>query len=101
VAGIVLWAAASVHLREAQRADSVATDGPFRAIRHPIYTSIYLLSIGLGLMFFAWTWFLVLVIFLPLWYRECRIEEEGMEARYGEAYAAYRERTKMFIPGLV
>jgi protein-S-isoprenylcysteine O-methyltransferase Ste14 len=100
-AGIALWAAAAIHLRVAQRAERVATSGPFHAIRHPIYASIYVLSIGLGLMFFAWTWFLVLVIFFPLWYRECRMEEEEMEERYGEAYATYRERTKMFIPGVL
>jgi len=100
-AAIWLWTAASIRLREAQQADEVAMSGPFQAIRHPIYASIYILSIGLGLMFFAWAWFLVLVVFLPLWYWECRIEEEEMEARYGEAYAAYRERTKMFIPGIV
>ena len=94
-AAIWLWTAASIRLREAQQADRVATDGPFRAVRHPIYASIYLLSIGMGLMFFAWAWFLVLVIFFPSWYWECRREEEEMEARYGEAYAAYRERTKM------
>lgn len=100
-AAIWLWSAASIRLREVQQADQVATSGPFRVIRHPVYVSIYVLSIGLGLMFFAWTWFLVLLIFFPLWYRECRIEEEEMEARHGEVYAAYRERTKMFIPGFV
>jgi protein-S-isoprenylcysteine O-methyltransferase Ste14 len=100
-AGILLWAAASNHLREAQRSGRLATSGPFRTIRHPIYLSIYVLSIGLGLLFFAWAWFLVLVVFFPFWYSECRGEEEEMEKLYGEAYAAYRARTKMFIPGLV
>jgi len=100
-AGVALWVAASVHLRRAQQADVVGTTGPFRSIRHPIYVSIYVLSVGMGLMFFSWTWFLVLVVFIPFWYRECRLEEEEMEERYGEVYASYRERTKMFIPGVV
>jgi protein-S-isoprenylcysteine O-methyltransferase Ste14 len=100
-AGMLLWATASIHFREAQRSDRVATSGPFRTIRHPIYASIYVVSVGLGLVFFAWAWFLVLVVFFPFWYWECRSEEEEMEQRYGRAYAVYRERTKMFIPGLL
>lgn len=100
-AGVALWVAASVHLRRAEQADVVGTTGPFRSIRHPIYVSVYVLSVGMGLMFFSWTWFLVLVVFIPFWYRECRLEEEEMEERYGEVYASYRERTRMFIPGVI
>lgn len=96
-----LWLSASRHLREAQRRDGVAQTGPFRYIRHPIYVSIYVLSLGLGLVFFAWVWFLVLAAFAPLWYLECRCEEAEVLDRYGEAFAAYRQQTKMFIPGVV
>lgn len=93
--GLWLWAAASIHLR---RADGVAKSGPFRQVRHPIYVSIYLLSIGLGLLFFAWAWFLVLALFAPLWWIEAEREEQGMLARHGAAYRAYQARTKRFIP---
>lgn len=98
VAGLSLLIAASIHLR---RADEIVTSGPFRYIRHPIYVSIYILSIGLGLIFFAWIWFLVLIVFIPLWWLECKSEEKEMKERYGEEYVAYQERTDMFIPGVL
>ena len=94
LAGAALWIWASVHL---QRVNGIAMSGPYRAIRHPIYASIYLLSIGLGFLFFAWLWFVALVVFLPLWWLECVSEEKEMLERYGEAYRAYQERTGMFI----
>lgn len=91
---------ASLHLRRAASKNQIAQGGPYRTIRHPVYVSIYLLSFGLGVMFFAWLWFAVLVAFIPLWYLECRREEQEMTVIYGTAYASYREKTKMFIPGI-
>jgi len=66
----------------------------------PSAASVILLSIGLGCVFFTWLHFLVLAAFAPLWCLECRSEEEEMMDRFGEAYAAYRERTAMLMPGL-
>jgi protein-S-isoprenylcysteine O-methyltransferase Ste14 len=82
------------------RADDIAANGPYRYIRHPLYVSIYLFSIGLGLIFFAWLWFLVLVACAPLWWFECRHEERGMAERHGETWNAYQARTWMLIPGV-
>ena len=98
---IGLLTRASLHLRRAANKNQIAQSGPYRTIRHPVYVSIYLLSFGLGVMFFAWLWFVVLVAFIPLWYLECRREEQEMPGIYGTAYARYREKTKMFIPGVI
>lgn len=101
VAGVSLWIAASIHCQRAVRAGELATSGPFKQIRHPIYVSIYLLSAGLGLVFFTWLHFLVLAMFAPLWWLECKREEEEMRAEYSEEYVAYQRRTSMFIPGVL
>jgi len=101
IAGVSLCIAASIHLQRVDGTDEIATSGPFRYIRHPIYVSIYLLSTGLGFVFFAWVWFLVLIVFIPLWWLECKNEEKEMSERYGEEYAAYQERTEMFIPRIL
>ena len=90
-----------IDLRRAREARIVATTGPYGAIRHPIYASMYLISIGMGLVFFAWLWFVVLIAFLPLWWLEARTEEREMRAAFGEAYTHYQARTPMFIPGLI
>jgi protein-S-isoprenylcysteine O-methyltransferase Ste14 len=99
-AGFWLWLAAARHLRPAQAMQTVATTGPYRAIRHPVYASMYLICVGVGLIFFAWLWFAILLAFAPLWWLEAKTEEDTMRATYGEAYDDYRDRTAMWIPGV-
>ncbi len=99
VSGILLWIIASLHLRKAVKAKEIAASGAFKYIRHPIYASIYILSIGLGLIFFSWFWFIVMIVFLPFWYLECKEEEKEMIKFYGQKYIEYRKRTGMFLPG--
>jgi protein-S-isoprenylcysteine O-methyltransferase Ste14 len=101
IAGVWLLLVASIHLGRAKETGEMATSGPFRYIRHPIYTGVYLLCIGFGFLFFAWLWFLVMVVFIPLWWLESKEEEKEMLDKYGEKYVEYQERTKMFIPGVV
>lgn len=96
--GILFWISASISLHEAIRIKEIAQSGLFRYIRHPIYTSMYILCSGLGLIFFAWLWFVVLVIFIPLWYFECEEEEKQMIKSYGKKYLDYKARTGMFLP---
>lgn len=101
IAGVALWLAASIYLGRAKETGVMSSSGPFQYIRHPIYTSVYLISIGFGFLFFAWLWFLVMVVFIPLWWLESKEEEKEMLEKYGKKYANYQERTKMFIPGVV
>ena len=98
VAGIWLCISTSTHLRKATTLDAIAIEGPYKYIRHPIYVSIYLLSLGLGFIFFAWLWFGVLLAFAPLWYLECMEEERQMVKIHGEAYTTYRQRTGLCFP---
>jgi protein-S-isoprenylcysteine O-methyltransferase Ste14 len=100
IAGVWLWAAAARHLTRAVAATTLATTGPYRTIRHPIYASMYLICIGMGLIFFAWLWFVVLLAFAPLWWLEARREEVAIAATYGEAYATHQSQTSMFVPGI-
>jgi len=98
IAGNWLWISASIHLRKATALNAIAAEGPYKYIRHPIYVSVYLLSAGLGCIFFAWLWFGVLLAFAPLWYLECVEEERQMLEIYGQDYVAYQQRTGLFLP---
>lgn len=98
IAGNWLWISASIHLRKATTSRAIVAEGPYKYIRHPIYVSVYLLSSGLGLIFFAWLWFGVLLAFAPLWYLECMEEERHMVEIYGQDYIAYQQRTGLFFP---
>jgi len=101
LAGVALIFAASGHLRRSKSEGKIASSGPYHYIRHPIYVSVYLICAGMGLLFFVWAWFLVMLVFAPLWWLESREEEKQMQAKFGEQYTEYQNRTKMFIPGMI
>lgn len=101
VAAVALWATASVHCSRATNAGKLATSGPYAVIRHPIYASVLLLGLGLGCLFFSWLHLLVVVASVPLWWLESASEEREMTEQFGEEYDAYRQRTSMFIPGIL
>lgn len=98
IAGILLTVFASIHLGKVRDTGQIVVTGPFKFIRHPIYTAIYVFSTGLGLIFFSWPWFIIMIIFIPLWYIECREEEKEMLKIHGQKYSDYQNRTGMFIP---
>ena len=101
VASLAQWAAASVRCSRARRTERPATGGPYGIIRHPIYASVLLLGVGLGLIFFSWLHLLVVVVFTPLWWLECKREEEETTFRYGQAYTEYKKGTAMLTPGIL
>ena len=98
VTGAVVFTWATLSLIKAADAKRVAEAGPFRFIRHPIYTSMYVICTGMGLIFFAWLWFIVMVAFIPLWYLEAKEEEKQMTRLYGKSYTDYQTKTGMFLP---
>ena len=78
----------------------LVTSGPYRWVRHPIYTGMLLAVLGTALD----TGILGLVIFLGVClYLVLRIPvEEGlMLGLFPEQYARYREQTKALIPHVV
>jgi protein-S-isoprenylcysteine O-methyltransferase Ste14 len=74
--------------------------GIYRFIRHPMYGSLMLLGLGIFLKrATALTSVLAAAVVLAL-LLTALIEEGEMRVRFGEAYAAYKKRTKRFIPFL-
>ena len=76
----------------------LVTGGSYRLARHPVYVAMYIALIGFGLLFFSWTWFVVLLAAIPFWFLICRAEETQMSELHGEAYLAYKNQTGMFFP---
>jgi protein-S-isoprenylcysteine O-methyltransferase Ste14 len=71
----------------------------YKRIRHPQY--LFLAMAGLGLLI-VWPRFILLIAYINmlwLYYLLARDEERRVEARYGNLYGEYRERTSMFLPG--
>ena len=72
--------------------------GPYRYVRHPIYTGLLLAFAGSALARDQWRGVLaVVIVYLALW-RKYRLEERWMEQTFGEVYRRFREETPALIP---
>jgi protein-S-isoprenylcysteine O-methyltransferase Ste14 len=75
--------------------------GPYRMIRHPIYTGLLLMFIGTALARGEWRGILAVVIaFAALW-RKLRLEERWLTESFGAAYTEYRAATWALVPYLI
>ncbi|MGV3484830.1 MAG: methyltransferase family protein [Planctomycetaceae bacterium] len=77
----------------------LCTSGPYRWIRHPMYTALLLACLGAALSPpLAWkavVWLLLAVILVA----KARIEERHLLERFNE-YPAYQQRSWRFVPFL-
>ncbi len=72
--------------------------GPYRFVRHPIYTGLLVTLMGSAISWNHWFGFYMLVVlFVALWIKLLR-EERFMRETFGEKYAAYCARTKRLVP---
>ena len=80
---------------------SLITQGVYRRIRHPMYASLFLYSIGQLLALPNWiAGPSYLVTFGILYALRIRVEERMMLEEFGADYAAYMGRTKRLVPGV-
>jgi protein-S-isoprenylcysteine O-methyltransferase Ste14 len=103
-AGLALAVWARLHLGRnwgmpmTRRAEpELVTSGPYRFIRHPIYTGLLIAMLGsvlvnnlLGLI--------VVAVLVAYFYYCGTVEERNLAAAFPSAYPEYRGRTKMLIP---
>ncbi len=77
----------------------VIETGPYRFIRHPSYTGILLILLGLGLSLTNWLSLLVIMgCALPGFSYRIRVEERVLQAQLGQPYQEYMRHTKRLIP---
>ncbi len=87
--------------RETTRANhQLVTSGPYRYIRHPLYTfgGIFFLAICVGTAIW-WSLLLLAVGFGVLMWRTGR-EEANLVALFGDEYRTYMTRTGRYLPKL-
>jgi protein-S-isoprenylcysteine O-methyltransferase Ste14 len=78
--------------------DKMVVDGPYRLVRHPMYTAALSISLGLVCLVQSWALFSVLCVYLVLIFLLIPVEENGLCKAYGEQFVAYRRKTKKLIP---
>jgi len=75
--------------------------GPYRHVRNPMITGVLLTLLAEAFFFQSWplavwmgVFFLANVAYFPC------VEERGLERRFGDAYIAYRNNVRRWIPRL-
>ena len=78
----------------------VVLTGPYRYVRNPMLTGVFLFLFGLGFIFNSVSlvvFFTPLYVLINVWELK-KIEEPELIKRLGDAYIEYRRHTPMFIP---
>jgi len=101
--GTLIWArwtlgtnwSATVTFREGHE---LIEHGPYRFVRHPIYTGLLLMVAGTATVVGKWSAVLSLIIFIlgHLW--KLKQEEALMIKHFPDTYSQYKARTKALIP---
>jgi protein-S-isoprenylcysteine O-methyltransferase Ste14 len=83
-----------------RKADHRVVDtGPYRIVRHPIYSGITLASIATAALRGTLAAWLGVVVMTLGWYVKARREEEFLREELGaEAYGTYARRVPMLVP---
>jgi protein-S-isoprenylcysteine O-methyltransferase Ste14 len=110
-AAIILFGAILIYLARAAFASwrfraqiepghELATTGPFRLIRHPLYAGLDLLALGTAIWIptvLAWLGAALMVLAGDL---RARAEEPLLERAFGDTYRIYQRRSWRFLPGV-
>jgi protein-S-isoprenylcysteine O-methyltransferase Ste14 len=75
----------------------LVTSGPYRRVRHPIYSGMLLGTAGTALVI-GIPGVLILIVLAGVFARRIRIEEKLMNGLFPDRYPEYRNRTGALIP---
>ncbi len=74
--------------------------GPYRIVRHPIYTGLLVMMAGTAVVSGWRVFLLVLAVWFAAFWIKLTQEEAMMTKHFPDAYPAYKQRTKALIPFL-
>ena len=81
-----------------EKTTHLVTAGPYRFIRHPMYTSLLCLAMGVFLKHITLLSGLLVTVAILALFTTAILEERENLCNFGEEYDAYMQRTRRFIP---
>ena len=100
--GFAIWA--RVHLGRnwgtpMSRKDDpeLVTSGPYRLVRHPIYTGILVAGIGTAVAL-SWSWLIAVALAGVYFIYSAIVEERYLTEQFPDTYPAYKRSTTMLLP---
>ncbi len=86
---------------EVKRGHRLVQGGPYRLMRHPIYSAHLLMGLGTAIASASLTGFVGLASFLLGFWIKLRQEEELLLRSFPDEYASYRRSVKALLPYLL
>jgi protein-S-isoprenylcysteine O-methyltransferase Ste14 len=75
----------------------LVTSGPYRLVRHPIYSGILIAGIGTAVAL-SWLWLTAVVLAGIYFVYSATVEERYMTEQFPDTYPSYKRSTKMLLP---
>jgi protein-S-isoprenylcysteine O-methyltransferase Ste14 len=75
----------------------LVTSGPYRLVRHPIYSGILVAGVGTAVAL-SWAWLIAVALAGVYFVYSATIEERNLTDQFPDTYPAYRRSTKMLVP---
>jgi protein-S-isoprenylcysteine O-methyltransferase Ste14 len=79
---------------------TLVASGPFRLVRHPIYSAVAALWFGAALGALNWILLVLWPMIVVAVTKSARAEEQMLRAKFGDAYGAYAEKKGRLVPRL-
>jgi protein-S-isoprenylcysteine O-methyltransferase Ste14 len=77
------------------------TGGPYRLVRHPIYSGLALAFFGMAVAVGEWRGVLSIALALIAIVQRMVVEERFMRQQFGVVYDTYARQVRALVPGLV
>ena len=75
----------------------LVTSGPYRLVRHPIYSGILVATAGTAVAL-SWAWLIAVALAAVYFVYSATVEEGHLTAHFPDTYPAYRRSTKKLVP---
>jgi protein-S-isoprenylcysteine O-methyltransferase Ste14 len=75
----------------------LVTSGPYRLVRHPIYSGVLMAGVGTALAL-NWLWLIAVALAGVYFVYSATVEERYLSEQFPDSYPAYKRSTKMMIP---
>jgi protein-S-isoprenylcysteine O-methyltransferase Ste14 len=75
----------------------LVTSGPYRLVRHPIYSGILVAGIGTAVAL-SWMWLTAVVLAGAYFLYSATVEERDLTEQFPDSYPVYKRSTRMLLP---
>ena len=97
IAGVKLLGRNRTPFPQPRDDSELVQDGIYARVRHPLYTSVMLVSVGWALIWQSWPADIPALALIPFFHAKARREERWLREKF-PGYAAYEKRVPRFLP---